>query len=117
MLGHKFLTSAEGQRILNKIIVCFGFLLNVGCNIYYDSNNDAPNVWFFGNAFAFVCYTYVIYRVYPSFVTSVILAATSSQLIDEIVGDAINGSIKEWALFGLIIIVLYSTRKKKSKFI
>ena len=70
-------------RTQNRTIIIIGFITNVACNIYYDLY-DVGDAWFFGNSFAFVCYSFVLYRLMPSFITSVLLAATSQSLIDEL---------------------------------
>ena len=86
-------------------IILLGGVINVVCNVFYDIW-QIPGIWYYGNAFAFVCYSYALNKIIKSTVTMLIFALCFSQLIDEILGTPTRIEAIEYLSFVLIIIYL-----------
>lgn len=100
------------RPILNNThIIAFGCVFFVACNIYYDVTGYG-DVWFLGNNVAIFCYVLVNYRKIPGFITSVVLALASQQLIDEIFNDPTKSNAIEYIGAVILIIILYWRSKK-----
>lgn len=95
-----------GQMTDNKklsYVILLGGLTNVFCNVFYDIY-QVPGVWYYGNSFAFVCYSYVLNKVINSFATLLIFALCFSQFIDEVLGSPTEINLIEYVSFlGMVI--------------
>ena len=86
-------------------IILLGGITNVICNVFYDIW-QIPGIWYYGNSFAFVCYSYALNKIIKSTVTMLIFALCVSQLIDELIGTPTEIEVVEYVSFFLMLVYL-----------
>jgi len=94
-----------------KTIVLIAVVVNIGCHLAYDIFH-IKGVWYIGNAFAWVCCGWVLYKILPSIITSILFALTIQQLIDEFFNDTTRPHLIEYIGFVLLVAVLIWKRGK-----
>ena len=92
-------------------ILALGLVSNIICNVVYDLV-QISGIWYKGNAFAFVCYAFVLFKVLKSNLSKIILALCISQLADEFFGSPHKLDPVEY-LAALGVIVYFIFQKKK----
>lgn len=93
------------------LIIIVGIVFYTGCNIAYDVF-DVKGVWYFGNAFAFVCYSLALMLEKPHFITEVLFVLCVGQLLDELIGIPLQVSLFEYIILALYFAYKYIRRWK-----
>lgn len=99
----------EKRESVNRAIVLLGFLAFVLANVAYDYTTTFDSLYYEAQAFAFVCYSFVLARCI-GFIGRLVFWVCLSQLFDELFGNPLEPSVWEW--IGLVGFFVYEIIKK-----
>lgn len=102
-----------------KGLILFGLFSFIACNVAYDHFGGWGQLWYIGQAFAFVCYSVALWMLLKTWITELLIVATSGQLADELIGDPTQPDPIEYWFFAcylvyVLIVAFMKWRKDES---
>lgn len=88
----------EKKETINRAVAFIGFITFVIANILYDYTTTFDAFYYEAQAFAFVCYSYVVARSI-GFLGRMVFWVCVSQLFDELFGNPLEPNVWEWIGF------------------
>lgn len=102
----------------SKYALLIGTTVFILLNSVYDLLNELmyiqiKGLWYFGNAFAWLCFGYYVnFKEKNTILSMVILSLVFSNLLDEIVGSPKHPDIIEYVSFVAILLFCYGAKNK-----